>query len=49
VKGVHSLGCSGCGGRELENWNYCGSRTWVFGMFCVESGQPRGSDLLVDS
>jgi hypothetical protein len=32
VKGVHSLGSAGCGEkRELEIWNYCETRTWVWG------------------
>jgi hypothetical protein len=35
VKGVHSLDSVGCGEkRELEDWNCCGSRTWVWGS-CV--------------
>jgi hypothetical protein len=48
VKGVHSLGCAGCG---EESW-WIGTvvgvepRFWVVN---VESGQPRGPDLLVDS
>jgi hypothetical protein len=43
VKGVHSLGSAGCGEKEkLEDQNCCGSRTWVLGMLCVESGQLVG-------
>jgi len=42
-------GLCGLWGIELVEWNCCGSRTWVFGLINVESGQPTGIYILVAS
>jgi hypothetical protein len=43
------LGLCGCGEEHWRIGTVVGVEYLVLGLLCVESGKPRGSDLLVDS
>jgi hypothetical protein len=49
IKGVHSFGCVGCGEESWSIETVVGVELGCWGLLCVESGRPGGSDLLVDS